>query len=241
MPPKKLSSPTKGSSHAVRAAALLSKARAQASSASAAGAKPAPASTPTLTPTETIPLPTLIKQLSSKGGLPVRDAMSVAGKLINARCNTQEALSQLSLIALQEMGVDSEDIRKRAVLAFKGKRAAGLLANGSPSKDSPKRKRSDIDDEILSKEYGNVKPPDESSSARRNTKRIAQPEFEYVFNEILSIDALRGRYAVVNRAPVMTVWATILLERLDFSRPEALSLGMPRRSPFLKYSSALPS
>lgn len=78
------------------------------------------------------------------------------------------------------------------------------------------------DDETLSREYGNVSAP---SEARPGSARRQKVEIEYTFNEILEEDALRGRYAVVNRAPVMTAWATVLLERLGFSRPEALSLA----------------
>lgn len=47
----------------------------------------------------------------------------------------------------------------------------------------------------------------------------------FFFNEILDERDLKGRYAFVNRAPVMTAWATIVLERLGFERAEALSVG----------------
>ncbi len=53
----------------------------------------------------------------------MRDAMAVAGKLINARANTPSALKHISLIMLQDIGVESEEHRKRTVLAFKGKKA----------------------------------------------------------------------------------------------------------------------
>ncbi|TKY85767.1 hypothetical protein EX895_005307 [Sporisorium graminicola] len=256
MPPKKVSggSPTKAS-HAARAAALLSKARAQASSSPAAHVR----SSTTLSPTKPVasvgstavsssfdsnqrpmPLPDLLKTLSSKGGLPMRDAMAVAGKLINARANTPSALAHISLIMLQDIGVESEEHRKRTVLALKGKKAAGYIpssasssgaASGSGSGSAGlapdfgayrKRRRIADDDETLSREYGNIiAPPDDRPGSSRRPKL----EMEYTFNEILEQSLLRGRYAVVNRAPVMTAWATILLERLSFSRIEALSLA----------------
>jgi hypothetical protein len=37
---------------------------------------------------------------------------------------------------------------------------------------------------------------------------------------------LQLKSTVVNRAPVMTAWATIVAERLGFRREEALSIGM---------------
>ncbi|GAC71804.1 hypothetical protein PANT_5c00082 [Moesziomyces antarcticus T-34] len=237
MAPKKAAGSAGGSpsktSHAARAAALLSKARAQASSHPAASTSRA-STTPSPTKpsgaassSSAIPLPELLKTLSSKGGLTMRDAMAVAGKLINARANTPEALAHISLIMLQDIGVESEEHRKRAVLAFKGKRAAGFIATSPANTTSAglapdfgtyrKRRRAD-DDETLGREYGNVTAPSDS-----RTRRPVQ--IEYTFNEVLEADALRGRYAVVNRAPVMTAWAVVLLERLGFSRPEALSLA----------------
>lgn len=37
---------------------------------------------------------------------------------------------------------------------------------------------------------------------------------------------LKTRYTVINRAPLMTAWATIVAERLGFEREEALSIGL---------------
>ncbi len=170
----------------------------------------------------------------------MRDAMAVAGKLINARANTPSALAHISLIMLQDIGIESEEHRKRTVLAFKGKKAAGFISSAPSSGASGsagglpavglapdfgayrKRRRMADDDETLSREYGNViGPPDERPGSSRRPKL----EIQYTFNEILEESLLQGRYAVVNRAPVMTAWATILLERLNFSRAEALSLA----------------
>ncbi|PWZ02188.1 hypothetical protein BCV70DRAFT_198467 [Testicularia cyperi] len=165
--------------------------------------------------------------------------MAVAGKLINARSNTPDALAHISLLMLQDIGITSEEHRKRTVLAFKGKKAAGIIprtseatastANGAarPIGLAPdygtyrKRRRMPDDDESLGREYGNVSAPADKKASRRT----APVEMEYMFNEILEEEALVGRYAVVNRAPVMTAWAVILLERLSFNRTEALSLA----------------
>lgn len=45
------------------------------------------------------------------------------------------------------------------------------------------------------------------------------------FHELLDEDALRHKFTVVNRAPVMMAWACVVAERLGFSRDEALSIG----------------
>jgi hypothetical protein len=46
------------------------------------------------------------------------------------------------------------------------------------------------------------------------------------FHEILDEGALKHKFTVVNRAPVMMAWACVVAERLGFSRDEALSIGM---------------
>lgn len=45
------------------------------------------------------------------------------------------------------------------------------------------------------------------------------------FKEVLDPAVLKNKRAVVNRAPVLTVWATIVAERMGFEREEALSIG----------------
>ena len=45
------------------------------------------------------------------------------------------------------------------------------------------------------------------------------------FKEVLDEDLLRLKSTVVNRAPIMTAWATIVAERLGFEREESLSIG----------------
>lgn len=38
-------------------------------------------------------------------------------------------------------------------------------------------------------------------------------------------EVLKVKSTVINRAPLMTAWATIVAERLGFEREEALSIG----------------
>jgi len=52
------------------------------------------------------------------------------------------------------------------------------------------------------------------------------PEYaSFDFQEILDEKALASKFVLVNRAPVMTAWATVVAERLDFKREEALSIA----------------
>jgi hypothetical protein len=50
------------------------------------------------------------------------------------------------------------------------------------------------------------------------------------FHEIIDEEALKHKFTVVNRAPVMMAWACVVAERLGFSRDEALSIGKLHRS-----------
>jgi hypothetical protein len=45
------------------------------------------------------------------------------------------------------------------------------------------------------------------------------------FHEVLDEGVLEHKTTVVNRAPVMAAWATIVAERLGFKRTESLSIG----------------
>jgi len=67
-----------------------------------------------------------------------------------------------------------------------------------------------VDDELPDR------PPEEMESAKCGN---------FDFKEILVEDLLRLKSTVINRAPIMTAWATIVAERLGFEREESLSIG----------------
>ena len=46
------------------------------------------------------------------------------------------------------------------------------------------------------------------------------------FAEVLDPEKIAGHRTIVNRAPLMTAWASVVAERLGFAREEALSIGM---------------
>jgi hypothetical protein len=194
-----------------------------------------------------IPLPVLLKSLVNpalgSSAFTVKEAIPLAGKLVRAKLNTQVRLSHLNGPVLEEdAGIASEQDRNKILIAF-GVRQVGQTGNqasgngtsatlkrslegtatktGADNARSPqanKRKRWALDDDSLSREYGNVQTP-------RREPGLGGEQLEYVFNEVLDEDALRGRYAHVNRAPIMTAWTTLVLERLGFQRREALSLA----------------
>lgn len=78
------------------------------------------------------------------------------------------------------------------------------------STTAQKRKRSTVDDELPDR------PPEEVESAKYGN---------FDFEDVLNEDVLKIKSTVINRAPVMTAWATIVAERLGFGREEALSIG----------------
>lgn len=195
-----------------------------------------------------IPLPAILKSLVNSAlgaaAFSVKEAIPLAGKLVRAKLNTQTRLSHLNGPVLEDAGITSELDKHKILIAFgirelsnsdsvitsatareagKGKRTsdqiASSLSGSSPAKalQSSKRRKA-MDDEALSREYGNVVPP-------KNEPGEGGDQVDYVFNEVLEEDSLRGRYVYVNRAPIMTVWATLVLERLGFERREALSLA----------------
>jgi len=67
-----------------------------------------------------------------------------------------------------------------------------------------------VDDELPDR------PPEEVESAKYGN---------FDFKEVLDEGLLKVKGTVINRAPIMTAWAMIVAERLEFEREEALSIG----------------
>ncbi|KAK0529165.1 hypothetical protein OC835_004419 [Tilletia horrida] len=117
--------------------------------------------------------------------------------------------------------------------SWEGKREADDLQSylDSHSHSSKRRKISQAE-ERLSREWGNpLLPLDSQGESVGQAGDAGEGEDggprlpEYEIPCILDEEQLRGRTALVNRAPVMTVWTMILLERMGFQRREALSLA----------------
>ncbi|KDN40870.1 hypothetical protein K437DRAFT_258488 [Tilletiaria anomala UBC 951] len=191
--------------------------------------------------------------------LTMREAMPVAGKLFSKGYNRTTKLAQLSMIILQELGIEGEEMRAKTLRAIKGaeavpqrrgiKRASGAKgasragaaagsfgaedsgnATGGVGASSPnKRQRLQFTPSSIGKDWGDVPPSSSTASGYAKAGADAGDSsgelFEYQFNEVLEEPWLRGKYVLVNRAPVMTAWATVILEKLGFQTDEALSLG----------------
>ncbi|KAH8113260.1 hypothetical protein DFH11DRAFT_1601049 [Phellopilus nigrolimitatus] len=163
-----------------------------------------------------IPLPAFLKVLTNSN-LAMPKAINLASKVYKTH-NTPAKLGKLTDAQLKTLGVESKEDRKIALAAFKkaGYRTASLgtaavggalvsssSAGAGPSSSgkartkpaSKKRKRDDDLNEFLP-----TGPRDEGA---------ALGSFE--FNEVTDVEA------VVNRAPVMTAWATVREEALSIT------------------------
>ncbi|KAL9937710.1 hypothetical protein V8E36_003255 [Tilletia maclaganii] len=117
--------------------------------------------------------------------------------------------------------------------SWEGKREAGDLQSFLDAQaHASKRRKISQAEERLSREWGNPLVPLDSHGESVRAADVADgvegdekalPEYEIPC--IVEEAQLRGRTALVNRAPVMTLWTMILLERMGFQRREALSLA----------------
>ncbi|RDB22822.1 hypothetical protein Hypma_010099 [Hypsizygus marmoreus] len=182
-----------------------------------------------------IPLPKFLKLLTSNN-VPVQKAMSISGKIYKDY-NTAAKLAQLNEVKLVASGVDSKDDRKTLMTALRKsgyipKDARKKLPDDSVPEDAsvagpstptkmtamqavttpPKRKRKRQND---TNELLPAGPVDDEAAAYGSLE----------FNEVLDEEVLRIKSTIVNRAPIMTAWATVVAERMGFRCEEALSIA----------------
>ncbi|KAJ7180175.1 hypothetical protein C8R43DRAFT_972017 [Mycena crocata] len=170
-----------------------------------------------------IPLPKYLKLFTSQN-VTMAKAMAVAGKIYKD-FNTPARLHELNEVKLLESGIDDKDTRKMVLTALRkagyNKAARSSLNQAGPSNPPrmtavevlttpTKRKRKQTEDvnQFLS-------IPKDGSAGVGNLE----------FNEILDEGVLKTKGTVVNRAPLMTAWSTLVAERLGFQREEALSIA----------------
>ncbi|EIN10463.1 hypothetical protein PUNSTDRAFT_100008 [Punctularia strigosozonata HHB-11173 SS5] len=176
--------------------------------------------------THKIPIQSWLTIFTGNGVAP-RTAMMFARQMYKTH-NTPEKLSLLSEPELEDLGITDKQERKQLLAALhkagykqtrgakrsfkkadqaqaEGSKSAGVSVSG-PYK---KRKVEPDVNELLPKG-----PVDEGAD---------YGSFE--FNEVLDEEVLRSKSAVVNRAPLMTAWATVVAEALGFQREEALSIA----------------
>ena len=186
------------------------------------------ASTPKLALSETpLPLKAFLDALVAYSGLTLAEAVGVAGPLLKAGHSSTQALSQLSESKLLGLGIqDGAVVRKLLHFGHRrgGRAGAAAITNdaasafssssvlyASSSSASTKRKW-DFRDRDLDHPLPDAAP---NNTVGRSLD----------FGEELDPEALETKLVITNRAPIMTAWATVVAERLGFSREESLSVG----------------
>ncbi|KAM6495818.1 hypothetical protein JOM56_008524 [Amanita muscaria] len=176
-----------------------------------------------------LPLPKFL-QLLTGNNVPVKTAMLVAGKIYKDY-NTPAQLRELNDLKLVTAGINEKNVRQLVMTAF---RKAGY----APSRTSQKRKNGS-EDQITTAGPSNIHAPaaQESSPTKRRRKRqdinelMPKPSDEGAeypslsFGETSDEQTLRMKSVIINRAPVMMAWATVVAERLGFKPEEALSIA----------------
>ncbi|KAG1755615.1 hypothetical protein EDB19DRAFT_1955866 [Suillus lakei] len=184
-------------------------------------------------------LPAFLKVLTSNN-VPVPKAMAVASKVYK-ESNTTSLLAQLTDVKLKVCGVEDKETRKLVLVAI---RKAGYTAQpSSGSKPKPKSDKSRGSDEqpvagpsepMVANALHVVTTPVKRKRKWDDDLNELLPDGppdeaaaygSLEFNEVSDEAVLKTKSTVVNRAPLMTAWATVVAERLGFDREEALSIA----------------
>lgn len=138
--------------------------------------------------------------------------MVISGKIYKD-CNTHGKLADLNDVKLIALGVDQKEERKLILKATREFRKRGddyasetstLVGGSAPTAllSEGKRKRDHRD-----ASFDEVTPT------------------SFNFGEVMDEQVLEVKSVIINRAPIMMCWATIVAERMGFQREEALSIG----------------
>ncbi|KAF9076721.1 hypothetical protein BDP27DRAFT_1209460 [Rhodocollybia butyracea] len=173
-----------------------------------------------------IALPIFLKILTSNG-VPVSKSMAITAKIYK-EYNTPAHLRQLNDFKLKASGIDDNEDRKLIITAL---RTAGYISRKQVSSSVPSTSS-------LASNEAAVVNPQNSPTKKRKRKPIESEKNEFLpdrpldesseslqFNEVLDESTLQSKSTVVNRAPLMAAWATIVAERMGFQRDEALSIA----------------
>ncbi|GAA6062582.1 hypothetical protein JCM10212_004177 [Sporobolomyces blumeae] len=164
-------------------------------------------------------LPALLKLLTSTPHLDMSKAIALAAKLVPAGYTSHFKLRTLTGVDLAKIGVADEETRKAMLLAL-GKAGAG----SDKGKAKAKPARPEFGDEgATRRKRGRESDLDQPLPTKHD--KGSEVEQDLDFDEIEVEEALVHKACIVNRAPVMTAWATVVAEHLGFSRQEALSIA----------------
>ncbi|GAA6000798.1 hypothetical protein JCM10207_004665 [Rhodosporidiobolus poonsookiae] len=164
-----------------------------------------------------LPLPSLLKLLTTAGPRPphlsMSQAIQLASKLVPKGYNSSAKLRTLTAVDLARIGVDDDDLRK-AFMGILGKGGGGGRGAKSAADEGGEFKR---------RRPGRESDLDKPLPTRAPKETVVDEDYQ--FEEIEVEEALVQKTVLVNRAPVMTAWACVVAERLGFRRQEALSIA----------------
>ncbi|KIY49277.1 hypothetical protein FISHEDRAFT_72618 [Fistulina hepatica ATCC 64428] len=172
---------------------------------------------------ERIPLPKFLKLLTDNQ-VPVPKAMSAAGKIYK-EYYTRNRIAELNDLTLQSLGLSDKETRRQVLSAFRKagyvpmpstKRNIDAAGPSTSPKPESKRRRKRTNDDKSKNPYLPSRPLDDDEASNVGSMD---------FNEVLDESVLVLKTAVINRAPVMAAWATVVLECMGFQREEALSIA----------------
>ncbi|KAH7887672.1 hypothetical protein F5I97DRAFT_1935756 [Phlebopus sp. FC_14] len=177
-------------------------------------------------------LPAFLKLLTGNN-VPVPKAMAVASKVYK-EFNTPALLGQLDDARLQVVGVEDKETRKLFLAAI---RKAGYVSQAAKKSDPPDAaprtaqagpsnpKQSTVQTVITPQKKKRKRDDDLNGLLREAPPDEASTYGSLDFSENLDEETLKSKSTVINRAPLMTAWATIVAERQGFEREEALSIA----------------
>ncbi|KAJ7276479.1 hypothetical protein B0H12DRAFT_24606 [Mycena haematopus] len=171
-----------------------------------------------------IPLPKFLKIFTSNN-VPLPKAMAVAGKIYK-EFNTPAKLSELDEAKLLAAGIDDKDSRKIVMTALhKGGYRVKFTRPNQSSAGSSTQRMTAVEVLTTPTKRKRKQPVEDVNEFLPPPKDETANVGNLEFDEILDEDVLKTKSTVVNRAPLMTAWSTLVAERLGFQREEALSIA----------------
>ncbi|KAF7352722.1 Glutamine synthetase [Mycena venus] len=171
-----------------------------------------------------IALPKYLKIFTSNN-VPIAKAMAVAGKIYK-EFNTPAKLSELDEVKLLAAGVDDKDSRKMIMTALRKAGYGVKSTRSNQSQAGPSTQRMTAVEVLTTPTKRKRKQPVEDVNEFLPSPMDESADLGNLeFNEILDEEILKTKSTVVNRAPLMTAWSTLVAERLGFQREEALSIA----------------
>ncbi|KAF9464476.1 hypothetical protein BDZ94DRAFT_1162134 [Collybia nuda] len=169
-----------------------------------------------------IPLPRFLK-LFTDNEVPMPKAMAIASKIYKDY-NSPATLGLLNEVRLVAAGVNNKEERRLIMAAL---RQSGHVSKGPPRKKIKNTSGKPYPSEsTIPEPTGKRKRQDDINELLPNGPIDEAARYgNHVFDEILDEQILMTKSTVVNRAPLMTAWATVVAERIGFKREEALSIA----------------